>query len=178
MRLGRTVAAAFLIGIAFLSTTVSAAAGPPQSTAARSEASAVETGMAKTLAANPGSTRLSDNQIRLAPGVELEYPNGTGEVQPAALLCPSGYFCLYVDSNYRGPVLRFYHCGRVGLDHYVFYNPWMHHWDHNVSSAINSQNVPARLEFGWGGVMVFRPYHSMRYLRGDYNDSATVVDPC
>lgn len=139
-----------------------------------------EASINRTIAANPGSVRLSDDRIQLEPGVVLDYR--TGDAQPLGEHgCADYYFCLYVDSYYEGPMLQFYDCGRYGLEHYYFWNPGdpnRHDFADDVSSVYNAQTVTGQLEFGWGGNMNWAPMTSSPLLRGDYNDRGTVAQPC
>jgi hypothetical protein len=102
-----------------------------------------EAQMEATLAANPGSTRLSDTEILLEPGVVLALPSDGATVQGVPN-CPYEWFCLYEHSNYDGWLIRFYTCNVLyGLSDYQFYNETEQAWDDwafDASSWHNNQS--------------------------------------
>lgn len=82
--------------------------------------------VAAYLAAHPGGTAISDNEISYGGGtfvVTLERPVGTF----VAADCPSGWYCFYEWPNYGYPRGRLSDCGRQSLA------TWQ--WQFRVESA-------------------------------------------
>jgi hypothetical protein len=64
----------------------------------------LETMMAATLEANPGSKKTGESTVLLKPGVMLALPDGEVGLQ-AANDCRRGWLCSWPHSDFRGPML-------------------------------------------------------------------------
>jgi hypothetical protein len=98
-----------------------------QPSASDSVASDLESSVAGTLEANPGSVRTGANTVMLQPGIMAVLPSD-GEVGAQhASDCPPGWLCAWPDSDFRGPMLG------VRQGQYINYWNWMWHVDGRIS---------------------------------------------
>lgn len=75
-----------------------------QPSASDGVASDLETSVARTLEANPGSARTGESTVSLQPGIMAALPDGEVGIQ-AAGNCPHGWLCAWPHSDFRGPML-------------------------------------------------------------------------
>lgn len=106
----------------------------------------------EVLQANPGSRRISETSVLLAPGVIMTVPGAIeasatmtvpsrdgrqATVSAASTSCPSQYLCLWEHVWRGGARLAFYYCGYVDLYRYRLNQYTL--WDDDVSSIWNNQ---------------------------------------
>jgi hypothetical protein len=98
-----------------------------QPSASDSVASDLESSVAGTLEANPGSVRTGENTILLQPGI-MAVLASDGEVGPQrASDCPPGWLCAWPHSDFRGPMFG------VRQGQYIEYRNWS--WNDNGGIA-------------------------------------------
>jgi hypothetical protein len=137
-----------------------------------------------TLAANPGSVRLSTNEIRLEPGLvmTLHSKRDPATARQARGVCNYRYFCLYEHAYWGGASLAMSACKVYRLSSYVFWNTTEKYWDDwvaDASSWINNQSGGAR------ATMWHPNGHTMRvgvtsdhHFPPGWNDRVFRVKPC
>ncbi len=65
----------------------------------------LETRVAQTLEANPGSTRISENAILVKPGIMVALPQDGEMSTQASGQCPRGWLCAWPDIDFGGPMM-------------------------------------------------------------------------
>jgi peptidase inhibitor family I36 len=118
-----------------------------------SSVAAVNRRVAEVLEANPGSRRISDTSVLLAPGIIMTVPGpvetratmtvpsrdgGQVTVSAASTSCPYQYLCLWEHVWRGGERLAFYYCGYVDL--YKYRLNASSYWNNKVSSIWNNQS--------------------------------------
>lgn len=129
--------------VAALLMALTALAQPAAASTERVDMSDLETLMAKTVAANPGSKQISRNVIQLDENVIMILPVTDGVSTQALADCPSGFQCAWPDVNFGGPALGGRICDYMNYFDYVFWNTRLGVWDdfaYDVSSVTN--NIP------------------------------------
>lgn len=90
-------------------------------TGAAGSTPAMPADMAETLKANPGSVRTGANTVVLKTGVMVGFPTGQVGAQGAGV-CPNGFACFWLDSNFTGTWAGIRSGGHVWLRDY-WYTP-------------------------------------------------------
>jgi hypothetical protein len=138
-----------------------------------------------TLAANPGSVRVSTNEIQLEPGLVMTL-RGKGDPattrQARGIRCNYLYFCLYEHANWRGAALGMSACKVYILSSYVFWNGTEHQWDDwalDASSWINNQSGGVRATL-WksDGLRSWLPVAKDDHMIPGWNDAPVKAKPC
>jgi hypothetical protein len=133
-----------------------------------------------TLAANPGSVRLSTNEIQLEPGLVMTLP-GKG-AQARGIPCNYLYFCLYEHAYWKGAGLGMSACKGYILSHYLFWNGTEHQWDDwafDASSWNNNQSGGVRATL-WkaNGLRSWLPVAKDDHMIPGWNDAPVKAKPC
>ena len=139
-----------------------------------------------TLAANPGSVRVADNQIRLEPGLTLTlHARGAAKAAKAAgKPCHRLYFCIYEDVGFGNASLDMSACRIYNLHSYRFIDQFHRpdRWDNEASSWINHQTggAVATLWSNAGGKGTFfkAPVSRDSDMGPNWNDNVESVKPC
>lgn len=135
-RWGFGVAAALLMALATM-------VQPAAASSDRVDSSDLETLMARTIEANPGSKPISKNVIQLDKDAILILPITDGVSTQALADCPSGFQCAWPDANFGGPALGAHRCVYLNYFDFAFWNARLGVWDdfaYDVSSVTN--NLP------------------------------------
>lgn len=112
-----------------------AQSGDAASTAGGVAAADLETAMAATLDANPGSQQTGENTVLLKQGVMVALPDSEVGLQ-AANSCQRGWLCAWPHSDFRGPMLGVRDGTYVGDLYYYLYDE--NNWSKGVKYCVMS----------------------------------------
>jgi hypothetical protein len=136
-----------------------------------------------TLAANPGSVRLSTNEIQLDPGLVMTLPGKrSATARQARGVCNYHYFCIYEHARWGGASLAMSACKIYRLSSYVFWNTTEKYWDDwvaDASSWINNQSGGAfATMYHPNGNTMRVSVTSDHHFPPGWNDRVYRVKPC
>lgn len=118
----------------------------PQETSERSAGTdggllPLETRVARTLEANPGSSRISENVVRFEQGVVAILPRDGGSSISSASDCNHGWLCMWPHADFRGPALGVPSCVFIWLD------DWWYNESTGVIKELRNGNLPPPWHF-------------------------------
>jgi hypothetical protein len=141
---------------------------------------------------NPGSHRISPNQIQVADGAVISVAAQPNDVQG----CPTFWLCLSENSNFGGDQIRFEACRNENLGNYHMAGGRA--WNDQISSIRNAQSSGIQSRFynydgsgdpnnssNWRFVLPLNAGHYLRNLAndssadgGNANDKIDIVHVC